>query len=263
LRGEKKQEDVGEQICGLLLQILTPSRIDDPKDHVQQLPDFEKIAQRTPDETLPIPNNLPTKTPHNSQYRFDETSIYPTLETNIDAFAMSFSQDPFPEERSALNIQRHGKSSPFRHWSAVEDYIQNLVNRKGYQDWISYDTFVELVHKEGNGKWVLTLRKPLAGGQDEWWTESFDAVIVASGHYTVPFIPSTPGLAEFSKNFPGSVEHSKAWRDPEKYRGKTVIVVGASISGTDISFTMADVVKAPLNSVVRGRYHPYFHDWAF
>ena len=146
----------------------------------------------------------------------------------------------------------------------MEGYIQGLLNRKGYEKFVSYNTFVELVHKDKNNKWVLTLRKPLDNGkEDKWWTESFDAVVVAAGHYTVPFIPLTPGLSELSKNFPGSVEHSKAWRDTEKYRGKRVVVVGASISGTDISFTLANIAETPLNPVVRGRYHPYFFDYAF
>ena len=146
----------------------------------------------------------------------------------------------------------------------MESYIKDLLNRKGYQDFVFYSTTVELVQKDSQtGKWNLTLRKPLDGHEDQWWTESFDAVIVAAGHYIVPFIPSTPGLAELSRNFPGSVEHSKAWRDPEKYRGRRVVVVGASISGADISFTLADVAETPLHSVVRGRYHPYFFDWAF
>ena len=207
---------------------------------------------------------LPANIPKNSQYRFSETSIYSTLETNIDAFAMSFSQEPFPEERTALNISRHGPKSPFRHWKAVEAYIQNLLNRNGYQDLVSHDTTVELVQKDmQTEKWILTLRKPRNGQEDYWWNESFDAVVVATGHYTVPFIPATPGLAELSQNFPGSVEHSKAWREPEKYRGKRVVVVGASISGADISFSLADVAETPLHSVVRGRYHPYFFDWAF
>jgi hypothetical protein len=244
---------------------LTYSRISDPEDHVQQLPDFTKIANRTPDETLEVPSKLPTAIPADTRYRFSETSIYPTLETNIDAFAMSFSQEPFPEERSALNIRRHGEKSPFRHWTAVEAYLQGLLNKNGYQEKVSYTTTVELVHKENKtGKWVLTLRRPSKNGKDdEWWNESFDAVAVATGHYTVPFIPPTPGLAELSKNFPGSVEHSKAWREPEKYRGKRVLVVGASISGADISSALADIAETPLNSVVRGRYHPYFFDWAF
>jgi cation diffusion facilitator CzcD-associated flavoprotein CzcO len=89
------------------------------------------------------------------------------LETNIDAFAMSFSREPFPEERSALNISRHGPNPPFRHWKAVEVYIQNLLNRNGYQELVSYDTTVELVHKNTEtGKWILTLRKPLPNGKE-------------------------------------------------------------------------------------------------
>jgi cation diffusion facilitator CzcD-associated flavoprotein CzcO len=172
---------------------------------------------------------------------------------------MSFSQEPFPEERSALNISRHGPQSPFRHWKAVEVYIQNLLDRRGYQETVSYNTTVELVHKDTEtGKWVLTLRRPENGVEDYWWSESFDAVLVAAGHYTVPFIPSTPGLAELSKNFPGSVEHSKSWRTPDKYRGKRVVVVGASISGTDISFNLAEIAETPLNSVVRGKYRKHY-----
>jgi hypothetical protein len=253
-------------VCHILPRkiMLTIYRIEDPEDHVQQIPDFEKIAARIPDETLPIPSQLPTTSPHNTQYRFSETSIYPTLETNIDAFAMSFSQEPFPEGRTPLNIQRHGEHSPFRHWKAVEGYLQGLLNRRGYQNWVSYNTTVELIHKDKeSGKWVLTLRKPLENGQDRWWTETFDAVVVAAGHYQVPFIPLTPGLAEFAHNFPGSVEHSKAWRKPEKYLGKRTITVGASISGPDIAYALAEVAETPLHCVVRGKYHPYFFDFAF
>ncbi|KAG9248319.1 flavin dependent monooxygenase-like protein [Calycina marina] len=237
--------------------------IADPDDHVQQLPDLAKIAARTPDPALEIPGVLPTVTPANEQYRFSETSIYPTLETNIDAFAMSFSREPFPEERSQLNIHRHGEQSPFRHWKSVETYIQDLLKRNSYENFVSYDTTVELVQRnQESRKWIVTLRKR-EGDLDKWWTESFDAIVVASGHYAVPYIPSTPGLAELAENFHGSVEHSKGWRDPEKYRGKRVVVVGASISGTDISFAMADVVEKPIHSIVRGHYHPYFFDWAF
>jgi len=240
-------------------------RIEDPEDHVQQLPNFEKLAARAPDETLPIPSELPAITPHNTQYRYSETSIYPTLETNIDAFAMSFSQEPFPEERTPLNIQRHGVNSPFRHWKTVERYLQDLLNRRGYQDWVSYNTTVELVHKDKETrKWILTLRQPLEHGkEDKWWTETFDAVVVAAGHYSVPYIPLTPGLAELAQDFPGSVEHSKAWRNPEKYRNKRTVTVGASISGPDIAYALADIAETPLHCVVRGKYHPYFFDFAF
>lgn len=198
------------------------SRIGDPPDHEQQLPDLANIANRNPDPTHPIPSHLPIATPKSSQYRFSETSIYPYLETNIDAEAMSFSQEPLPEIRSEISIQRHGKDTPFRHWKVVEKYIQSLLERNGYQDLVTYNTTVELVSKvPETGKWRLTLRKSDQGIQEDfWWSEDFDSVIVASGHYTVPFIPYTEGLAEFMAANPGRVEHSKAFRGRDKYAGK-------------------------------------------
>jgi hypothetical protein len=190
--------------------------------------------------------------------------VYPALETNIDANAMAFSQEPFPQARTTANIDKHGEDSPFRHWKVVERYIQDLVNRRGYERLVSYNTTVELVSKNpGNNKWVLTLRKPVNDMKDYWWQETFDAVIVANGHYTVPFIPHTPGLPELAVNFPGIVQHSKAYRKPETYCKKRIVIVGASISGPDISFTLANFAETPVHSVVRGRYHPYFGDYAF
>ncbi|EKD15499.1 hypothetical protein MBM_06127 [Drepanopeziza brunnea f. sp. 'multigermtubi' MB_m1] len=55
----------------------------------------------------------------------------------------------------------------------------------------------------------------------------------------------------------------KAWREPEKYLGERTVVVGASISGPDISHAIADLAEVPLNCVVRGKYHPYISDYAF
>lgn len=42
-------------------------------------------------------------------------------------------------------------------------------------------------------RWKLTLRKydPLRH-VDVWWKEVFDAVILANGHYSVPFVCSPP-----------------------------------------------------------------------
>lgn len=130
---------------------------------------------------------------------------------------------------------------------------------------MSYNTTVELIHKDQeSGNWILTLRQPLENGEeDKWWTETFDAVVIAAGHYHVPFIPYTPGLADFAHRFPGRVEHSKAWRDPEKYRNKRTVTVGASISGPGIAYALSEVAETPLHCVVRGKYHPYFFDFAF
>lgn len=144
--------------------------------------------------------------------------MYPYLETNIDFLPMQFSQEPIPEERSELSISRHGHDTPFRRWDVIQRYIQSLVERRGYRDWISYDTTVERVEKVG-AEWKVSLRKD--GEQsDYWWVEWFDAIVVASGHYWVPYIPLIEGLEEFEKARPGSVLHSKHFRGREAFTDK-------------------------------------------
>lgn len=144
--------------------------------------------------------------------------MYPLLETNIDASVMEFSQEPIPARRSDHSISLHGSDTPFRSHQVIRQYVEDQINRKGYKDFVEYNTTVELAVKQGED-WRLVLRK--SGEKlDYWWEERFDAVVVANGHLSVPYLPSIRGLKEFAELRPGSVEHSKAYRGREKYRGK-------------------------------------------
>ncbi|OLN94297.1 Thiol-specific monooxygenase 1 [Colletotrichum chlorophyti] len=231
-----------------------------PPPHLSNL---SALADRTADRPVPVPETLPAKTPKQAAVpRFTETGIYPYLETNVADLPMTFSEETFPAVRSENSIALHGPETPFRHWTVVRDFVQGLVNRKGYQDFVSYNTTVELAEKVGD-EWKLTLRKE-GGDEDEWWVEYFDAVIVATGHYWVPYIPSIEGLDEFEKARPGSVTHSKLFRGREDYRDKRVVVVGASVSGADISVDLLKTAQLPVYSVVNGRKpNLYFGDAAF
>ena len=125
-----------------------------------------------------------------------------------------------PEYRTPASIAKYGPNTPFRHWKVVQQYIASLLNRNGYEKFVSYNTTVELVTKvPETGKWRLTLRRE-EEEEDHWWSEEFDAVAVASGHFTVPFIPHHDGLKEWADRYPGTVEHSKSFRGPQKYAGK-------------------------------------------
>lgn len=186
--------------------------------------DFEGLAARTADAPLEIPSELPCRTPATSQDRFTDSPVYPGLETNVDAGVMSYSQEPIPTIRSQWSIDRHGPETPFRHHSVIRGYVEDLFTKKGHHGLVQYNTTVErAVKNPKDNKWALTIRRrELHDGvpSDYWWTETFDAVVVASGHYAVPYIPAIPGLEEFSTLYPGSVEHTKHYRGPEKYRGK-------------------------------------------
>lgn len=152
---------------------------------------ISQLGDRTADPPLTIPEQLPTIRPKTHQQRFDEATAYPYLETNVVAEAIQFSQEPIPGVVSEYSKRLYGPKSPYRHRKVMRQYIQSLVKRNGHEDFVSYNTSVERAETVGS-VWQVTLRNP---GQehDYWWTGEFDAVIVASGHYNVPYIPETPG----------------------------------------------------------------------
>lgn len=91
---------------------------------------------------------------------------------------MSFTDLPFPY-------------GPFtRHW-IPKQYIENYFSWHRTDETLVLNTTVEDVtlidHKLG--RWRLTLRKSdSARDEEEWWQEEFDALIIANGHYSVPFV---------------------------------------------------------------------------
>ena len=63
--------------------------------------------------------------------------------------------------------------------------------------------------------------------------EVFEKVVVASGRFQQGWIPEVPGLASFSGS--AGVAHTSAYKDPERYRGKRVLVAGCAISALEIA----------------------------
>lgn len=208
--------------------MLNLNRIGDTKPP-PNLTNLTALASRTADPPVAIPTEkLPIRRPKPppssaSPARFAESSIYPYLETNVDDMAMSFTgggPESIPDERSEWSIAMHGADTPFRHWGVLKRYVAGLFKREGYGGFVSYGTCVERIVKEG-AEWVLTLRRDVEGTeQEEWWTERFDGVVVASGHFNVPWIPPVEGLEEFERTRPGSVLHSKMFRGRDAFKGK-------------------------------------------
>lgn len=144
----------------------------------------------------------------------------------------------------------------------MKNYVQSLFQRNGYEDLVSYNTHVERVEKIGD-QWKVTLRREEAE-EDYWWAEWFDAVIVASGHFNVPYVPKVRGLEDLERQHPGSVLHSKMYRGRDAYQGKRVVVVGGSVSAADISTDLVGVVDSQVYAVVNGHtINMYFGDGAF
>jgi cation diffusion facilitator CzcD-associated flavoprotein CzcO len=125
----------------------------------------------------------------------------------------------------------------------LEQYIQAVAHSNGVNRITEYNTRVEEVTKtEGKSKWrvhTTTLGRLGAGDGasarliERHW--SFDAVVVASGHYNMPRIPDIPGLTQWKARFPDRVWHSKRYRYPALFKDKRVLLIGAGVSSNDIA----------------------------
>ncbi|KAF2170492.1 hypothetical protein M409DRAFT_64211 [Zasmidium cellare ATCC 36951] len=177
----------------------------------------------TVDPAVSVPSKLPCTTPPLSQNRFDKTPVYDGLLTNVPDVAMCFTDFPFPY-------------GPFVGSHVPKQYIQSYFSLHQTDSLVSYNTTVEDLSRLPGHRWKLALRKhDAARNVDEWWEEEFDAVILANGHYGVPYIPQVTGLEAFISKYPKRVEHSKAWRTTKAYRDERVLIIGNSASGYDIT----------------------------
>ncbi|KAI9677121.1 MAG: hypothetical protein M1822_008230 [Bathelium mastoideum] len=176
---------------------------------------------------------------------------------------MAFSDVPFP----------YGPFVP--HW-VPKQYVQDYFSRHKTDDFLVLSTTVEDVsmipaaHRGCFNTWRLTLRRyDPTYRVDMWWQETFDAVILANGHYSVPSVPRVKGLDAYMSRFPGRVNHSVTYRIPDSYTGKRVLVIGNSASGYDITSLLVKSGKPKLpvyqsrrsRSRWDGKYPPSGVEW--
>jgi thioredoxin reductase len=191
--------------------------------------------------TPPFPNLAPPAS--DSQYNStpdgltaDEASIYHAspspcyagLRNNIFITVMRSSLLEWPEGTGELTTAE-----------VVRAYIEDIARQYDVLAHTQLWTKVEKVSKKsGDASWSVRTSKFSQTGDKftynrrEW---TFDAVIVATGHYDVPRVPDIPGLAAWHALFPDRVTHSKSYRDASPYKDSTVLLVGAGTSSSDIA----------------------------
>lgn len=168
---------------------------------------------------------------------------------------MSFSDLQFGKDTGSGHI--------FVNHAEVKQYLEKYAEPA--RDYYSFNTTVERVELiESTGQYKLVLRKAVDESTDYWWTDTFDGVIVATGQFSVPLIPdSIEGLTEFWNSPPSSPSsqggntgeevtprclHAKYFKNNLPFKDKTVIVVGAGVSGCDIVDRVLKVAKKVYHS---------------
>jgi trimethylamine monooxygenase len=108
------------------------------------------------------------------------------------------------------------------------DYIKGRVEKAKVRKWVRFNTPVRMVnYDKKKKKFNVTVHDRV---KDRMYTEEFDHVIVASGHFSTPQVPFFEGINTFN----GRVMHAHDFRDALEFKGKDVLIVGRSYSAEDI-----------------------------
>ena len=148
-------------------------------------------------------------------------SMYRHLWSNGPKEALEFGDYSF-EEHFGAPIP----SYPPR--AVLRDYIVGRMERSNVRKYIKFRHAVRDVKHDGpTGQFSVTAHDLLS---DRQTTDTFDYVVVASGHFSTPNAPHFPGLDQF----PGRVLHAHDFRDAAEFAGQRVLCVGAGYSAEDI-----------------------------
>ncbi|KAM0257418.1 hypothetical protein ACHAQJ_004364 [Trichoderma viride] len=163
--------------------------------------------------------------------------MYERLHANIPGCLMGFHDRAFPKDAWVFPKREE-----------IQDYlVQYAEDLRHLIKFRHQVTQVNLETQDGRDQWRLEASSTLNDGQVV--RETYDAVVIANGHYSVPFIPSIKKLEEFNKAHPSIITHSKQYRKNDHYRGKKVVVVGNGPSGLDLALQINEVAARTLMSV--------------
>lgn len=148
-------------------------------------------------------------------------SMYKYLWSNGPKECLEFSDYSFDE-----HFKKPISSYPPR--PVLYDYIQGRIKKSNARQFIRFDTVVRWVNfDEATQKFSIVLDDLK---KDETYTEEFDYLVVASGHFSTPNMPYFKGI----ENFPGNVLHAHDFRGADQFKDQNILLVGSSYSAEDI-----------------------------
>lgn len=221
--------------------IWAPS-FDDPEEVSQDLFNTERyddpwiLRPKTP-----IPNTIKTKNYSRNEPLVTEkmesgpvwnkSGIYRHLFSNVPGRYLRNSFIPYDQNHPTNNTLH-----PLITNEKVTNNLQSFTEHFCLTTYVRLNSEVVEVHKANCGsQWKLTVSEESRNDKTvKWYTESFDAVIISTGHYSVPCFPKIRGLSDWNAQFSSSILHSKSFRDPEPFRNKKVLFIGTGLSGVDI-----------------------------
>ncbi|CAO3702153.1 unnamed protein product [Rhizopus stolonifer] len=153
------------------------------------------------DPPPPIPSTDALEVDFTLQAHKLHSPIYASLRANLPKSVMCYRDVAF-----------NPKVPLFAHHQQVLDYLQTIVVSENLLPLFRFSTRVDRVEPQKD-VWIVSTTDLTLGKQSD---QEFDAVVIATGHYNVPYIPNIPGVDQLSRHT------------------ETVLVIGGGSSGLDI-----------------------------
>ncbi|KDQ62147.1 hypothetical protein JAAARDRAFT_121811 [Jaapia argillacea MUCL 33604] len=163
-----------------------------------------------PDPNPPSPPELP------------ETPLYPALRTNTPHPTMTYPHFCFPPLTPLYPSHQH-----------VQAYHAQFAQHFNLTPHLHLQYAVLQASYSSSSRWTLTISNNFAIAENR----TYDHLIVTSGHNHYPYEPPWEGKDEWLSHGNGTREilHSLWYREPERFKDRTVIVVGDAASGRDMA----------------------------
>jgi dimethylaniline monooxygenase (N-oxide forming) len=143
------------------------------------------------------------------------SGVWPGMRANTSKTLDTFSDFP-PSESLPM----------FPRFEELRDYLRSYAKTFDLDRSIRLQTPVRCIERDDRRWRVVT---------GDGSAESFDGIVVASGRFNRPYLPVIEGLNTFT----GEVVHSFHYRGRDAFRGRRVVVLGSSVSGTEIASDLA------------------------
>lgn len=115
---------------------------------------------------------------------------------------------------------------PFMPHNFVMRYVRMYADVFKLKKHIRFNCSVESIvpaeDYDKTGRWQVSARKTDDSQSEILTVETFDGVMVCTGHHVYPHVPRFDGI----ENFKGCKMHSQEYRRPEMFEGKKVLIIG-------------------------------------
>ena len=139
----------------------------------------------------------------------------------------------------------------YMHNTRMIQYIEDYAKHVGCEKKMHFRHKVLSVTKastfDKDGRWDVLVENMSTGKQ---FKETFDGVMVCTGHHVTPSWASFPGQEQFK----GKIMHTHSYKRPAEFVGKNVVVVGIGNSGGDVAVELSMVNPKVYLSTRRGAW---------